>query len=720
MTVVDGEEARAAVPAAVMRVHALRAAGVGVVVATRVDGLPEVLHWGRDVGEVVPEDADDLVLAVARAVSPSAFDAPWPVTILPTEQDGWEGRPGIAGQVGGRPLVPVWRDVVVHVEGQLLVVDAASDEVALHSEFALDDAGVLRVRHALTNSGTADVEVQALEAVLPVGERAAEVLDLAGRWTRERTPQRRAMTDGVHVRESRRGRTGHDAPTLTVLGTPGFDDTTGELWAVHPAWSADSVHRYDQLAEARPVLGAGELLRAGEVVLRPGETFTTPDTVFVWTDAGLDGVAARLHDSLRARPGHPRTPRPVVLNTWEAVYYRQELEPLLALARVAADVGVERFVLDDGWFTGRRSDTTALGDWTVDADVWPQGLGPLVAGVRALGMDFGLWFEPEMVSPVSELAVDHPDWLLQDPGRTRTWRHQYVLDLARADVREHVLDRMSAVIGAHHVDFVKWDQNRDVVQTVHAGRVGLDAHTRGAYAVMDELRRRHPWLEIEACASGGARVDLGVLERADRVWASDSNDAMERLPIQRWTELLLPLELIGSHVGPEVSHTTGRHLDLDFRMAVSLFGSAGIETDVTRCSPAELDRLREWTALYKRERGLLHSGRLHHLELGDPGLATTAVVARDRSRALVRVARTVTGPRSLAVPLRLRGLDRERRYRVAPVTGLRVPKGVDVTRTPWIERGSVELSGAVLEDVGVRLPALAPGTALVLEVRATG
>ncbi|WP_439690556.1 alpha-galactosidase [Curtobacterium sp. SP.BCp] len=717
MTVVDGE-AQAAVPAVARRVHTVRRAGVGVVVATRVDGLPEVLHWGRDVGPVVPEDADDFVLALARAVSPSAFDVPWPLTILPTEQDGWEGRPAVSGQVGGRPLVPVWRDVHVHGDEQRLVVDAVSDEVSLRSEFELDDAGVLRVRHALTNSGTVDVEVQALEAVLPVGERAAEVLDLAGRWTRERTPQRRAMTDGVHVRESRRGRTGHDAPTLTVLGTPGFDDHSGELWAVHLAWSADSVHRYDQLAEARPVLGAGELLRAGELALRPGEMFTTPDTVFVWSDAGLDGVSARLHDSLRARSGHPRTPRPVVLNTWEAVYYRQELEPLLALARVAADVGVERFVLDDGWFTGRRSDTTALGDWTVDAEVWPDGLGPLVAGVRALGMDFGLWFEPETVSLESELARSHPEWFLQVPEHTRTWRHEYVLDLARADVRDHLLDRMSAIIEDLHVDFVKWDQNRDVVQTVHAGRVGLDAHTRGAYAVMDELRRRHPWLEIEACASGGARVDLGVLDRTDRVWASDSNDAMERLPIQRWTELLLPLELIGSHVGPEVSHTTGRHLDLDFRMAVSLFGSAGIETDVTRCSPAEHDRLREWTALYKRERGLLHSGRLRHLDLGDPGLAATVVVAVDRARALVRVARTVTGPRSLAVPLRLGGLDRERRYRVAPVTGLRVPKGVDVTRIPWIERGSVELSGAVLEDVGVRVPSLAPGTAIVLEVQA--
>ncbi len=245
----------------------------------------------------------------------------------------------------------------------------------------------------------------------------------------------------MHVRESRRGRTGHDAPTLTILGTTGFDDALGELWAVHPAWSADTVHRIDRLAEARTLLGAGELLRAGEVVLRPAEGFTAPETVFVWSDGGLDGLSARLHDSLRARPGHPVSPRPVVLNTWEAVYFRQELEPLLELARAAADVGVERFVLDDGWFTGRRSDTTSLGDWTVDAEVWPDGLGPLVDGVRALGMDFGLWFEPECVSPVSALAEAHPDWFLQDPDRARTWRHEYTLDFARADVREHVLDR---------------------------------------------------------------------------------------------------------------------------------------------------------------------------------------------------------------------------------------------------------------------------------------
>lgn len=716
MTVVDEDAAHTRPSDPTRRAHVLRAAGVSLVVVTAPDGLPEVLHWGRDVGPVGTLDTDELLLAVGRPVSPSAFDAPWPLTVLPTERDGWEGRPGIAGHVDGLPLVPRWRDVVVVSDDGRVTVTAVSAELRLWSEFALDAAGVLRVRHAVTNRRAAAVHLQALEAVLPVGERAGEVLDLAGRWTRERTPQRRTLTQGSHARESRRGRTGHDAPTLLVLGTPGFSNDAGEVWAVHLAWSADSVHRHDVLAEARPLLGAGELLRAGEVVLGEDETFTTPEAVFVWSDEGLDGMSARLHDSIRARPGHPRRPRPVVLNTWEAVYYRQDLAPLVALAETAADIGVERFVLDDGWFLGRRSDSTSLGDWQVDPAVWPDGLRPLVDRVRELGMEFGLWFEPEMVSPASELARAHPEWLLQRPDDdVRTWRNQYVLDMANPAARAFVLESMSAVIGGHHVEFVKWDANRDVVHAVHAGRAGIDAHTRGVYTLMDDLRRRHPSLEIESCASGGARVDLGALEHTDRVWPSDTNDAVERLAIQRWTEALLPLELIGSHVGPEVSHTTGRHLDLDFRMAVSLFGSAGIETDVTRLSPPELDRLRAWTALYRRSRALLHTGRLRHLDLGDPGLDGTSVVAVDRSRALVRVARTVTGPQSLAVPVRLRGLDRSRRYRVAPATGIGLPHGLDMVPPPWLGRGWVELSGAVLEDVGVRLPMLAPATAIVLE-----
>ena len=262
-------------------------------------------------------------------------------------------------------------------------------------------------------------------------------------------------------------------------------------------------------------------------------------------------------------------PRPVVLNTWEAVYFDHRLDRLTALADTAAELGVERFVLDDGWFRHRRDDTAGLGDWYVDEDVWPDGLHPLVNHVRGLGMEFGLWVEPEMVNPDSDLARAHPEWVREAPP----WRNQQVLDIAQPDAYAYLLERLDALVSEYAIDFLKWDHNRDLVGGAHA-------QTLAAYRLLDELRERHPALEIESCSSGGSRVDLGILARTDRVWASDTNDALERQAIQRWTQLLLPPELVGSHVGPPRAHTTGRTHDLSFRVATALFGHFGIEWDI--------------------------------------------------------------------------------------------------------------------------------------------
>jgi alpha-galactosidase len=697
----------------------LSAGGVSVVVHLPEHGLPEVLHWGRDLGDLTDRDFEQLRLARARPVSPSALDEPWPLTLVPGEHDGWEGRPAFAAHRAGRAQYPEWTVVgsgsETGVAAGTLHVRAEAPGLLLRSELHLDDAGVLRIAHEVTNTGDRPLSLAALEAVLPVDDRAAEVLDFTGRWTRERSPQRRTLAQGSHARETRRGRTGHDTPFALVLGTAGFDTAAGELWAVHLAWSGDAVYRHDALPEARTVLGAGPLLRPGEIDLAPGESFRTPDAVFVWTDRGLDGLGDRFHRSLRARPSHPRTPRPVVLNTWEAVYFAHDLDRLTTLADTAAGIGVERFVLDDGWFRGRRDDTAGLGDWTVDAQVWPRGLHPIADRVRSLGMQFGLWFEPEMVNPDSDLAREHPEWLLQ-PLTARAWRGQYVLDLTRPAAFEYLLASISAIVGEYRLDYIKWDQNRDLIEAVHDGRANVHRHTEAVYRLIDRLRMLHPDLEIESCASGGARVDLGVLERTDRVWASDTNDPVERLAIQRWTELLLPLELIGSHIGPPTAHTTHRQSSLDFRIAVALFGSAGIEWDITSCTPAELDRLRHGIACYRRLRGLLHTGTLTHPDTADTGVTATAVVDDDRSHAVVRVARHATGNRALATALRVPGLDPESRYRVSPVRELPVPRGLDAAPPPWLEHGSLLLPGAVIADVGLQLPLLAPGEALVLEI----
>jgi alpha-galactosidase len=697
-------------------VRMLRAGGVAVVVSLPADGLPEVLHWGRDLGELSADDLDQLRLARTRPVSRSALDEPWPLTVLPGEHDGWEGRPGLAAHRGGRAEHPRWTVAEVRVETGTLRVRAEAEGLRLDSELSLDAAGVLRLAHELTNTADAPLALAALETVLPVGERVGEVLDFTGRWTRERVPQRRVLAQGGHVRETRRGRTGHDAPYVLALGTPGFSTSAGELWAVHLAWSGDAVYRHDALPEAGPLLGAGPLLRAGEIELAPGESFRAPTAAFVWSDRGTDGIGTRLHRSLRSRTSHPRGPRPVVLNTWEAVYFQHDLGRLAALADTAAAVGVERFVLDDGWFRGRRDDKAGLGDWTVDPEVWPRGLHPIVDKVRSLGMQFGLWFEPEMVNPDSDLARDHPEWMLQplDAG-IRAWRGQYVLNLAHPAAFDHLLESISAIVAEYRLDYIKWDQNRDLIEAVHEGRANVHRHTEAVYRLLDRLRARHPSLEIESCASGGARVDLGILERTDRVWASDTNDPIERLAIQRWTELLLPLELIGSHIGPPVAHTTYRAAGLDFRIATALFGSAGIEWDLTSCTPDELKRLREGIACYRRLRGLLHTGALTHPDTADDGADATAVIAEDRSHAAVRLARHATAGRALAPLLRVPGLDLLARYRVTPVPELRAPRGLDEAPPPWLAHGLL-LPGSVLADVGIQPPLLAPGEALVLEL----
>ncbi len=263
---------------------------------------------------------------------------------------------------------------------------------------------------------------------------------------------------------------------------------------------------------------------------------------------------------------------------------------------------MERFVLDDGWFGSRRDDTRGLGDWQVSAQVWPEGLGPLVDHVKGLGMEFGLWFEPEMVNLDSEVARAHPDWVLgPQAGAPAPSRHQHVLDLANPAAFDHVLAAMSGLVTEYGIDYVKWDHNRDLHEAVRVDgetvdRPAVAAQTRATYRLMDALRERHPHLEIESCSSGGARVDLGVLARTDRVWASDCNDALERVAIQRWTGLLVAPERIGTHIGPPRAHTTHRDLDLSLRMLVALGGHAGLEWDVTTCSPAELGALGQWAA----------------------------------------------------------------------------------------------------------------------------
>ena len=481
--------------------------------------------------------------------------------------------------------------------------------------------------------------------------------------------------------------------------------------------------RVERSAATGTTVGGGEHLQPGEVTLEPGAAYSTPWVFFAAADDGLDGLAASWHTWQRSLPSHP-VEQPVVLNVWEAVFFDHDLGRLKGIAERAARVGVELFVLDDGWFRHRRDDSAGLGDWWVDETVWPAdqgGLSPLVEHVRGLGMRFGLWFEPEMVNPDSDLYRAHPDWVLATGDRVPLpERYQQVLDLTRPEAWQHVFERMDAVLSAYPIDFVKWDHNRDLLEA-GSGAVGgapvARAQTLAYYRLLDALRGAHPDVAWESCASGGGRIDLGVAEKVQRFWTSDMTDAVARQQIQRWTSQLVAPELLGAHVSSPISHTTGRTLSLDFRCATALFGSFGIEWDLTEAGDDDLDALAGWVARYRELRGLLHSGRMVRPESSDPAVLLHGVVAADGSEALLAHVQLDESTHNRGVSVRVPALDPTSSYTLAwegPVDLTRVSKSADLAvdgPTAGLPR-----TGADLATRGFWLPRRRPETVTLVRL----
>ncbi|WP_422116737.1 alpha-galactosidase [Brachybacterium sp. UNK5269] len=726
-------------PGATHRIH-LSAAGVSVVLDVTDGRLPAIAHWGAALGALGPEGLDAVCEAAVEPVANNAVDVPVRIGIIPQQSDGWIGRPGLSGS---RPDGSGWAPrlhtrtlalnelpvTAAHVEtgAGTLRCDLADEQLglAVALEVELLASGLLRMRAALTNTGETPYALDELTVTVPVPSDADELLDFAGRWAKERTPQRRAFTVGTHLRENRRGRTGPDAAHVLHAGRPGFGFRHGEVWGVHTAFSGNHRHLAEQTNTGARLLGGGELLLPGELRLAPGQQYRGP-WLYASYGEGLDAVAARFHRHLRSRPHHVSTRRPVTLNVWEAVYFDHDLARLTDLADRAAALGVERFVLDDGWFGSRRDDTSGLGDWVVSDDVWPDGLGPLIDHVTDLGMEFGLWFEPEMVNEDSDVARAHPEWIMApSPDRMPLpSRNQQVLNLSIPAAFEHVLGQMNAVLETYDIGYLKWDHNRDLLEaaTRSSGHAAVHEQTLATYRLMDALKQAHPGLEIESCSSGGARVDLEVLERTDRVWVSDCIDPLERQQMNRWTSQLIPLELMGSHIASGRSHTTGRLHTLGFRAASALFGHLGIEWDLARASEAELAELREWITLFTQHRELLFTGDLVRADRGETSLWLHGVVSEHADEALFTLAAVTRSGESHQERLRFPGLDAEALYRIRPLQIGERPSGLGAPA--WLRRAAdadgLLVPGAVLVRSGLAAPLLDPEQALLFSLRREG
>ena len=685
-------------------------------------GFPEVIYWGPKLSGKLPRVAANLT---RKPLPASKLIEYTPVSMIPEYGRGFFGHPGLQGHRGRTGWATQFQLHKVEQTEELLVLFGQDPVAQLHlkvSIFASAHSGLFRIRCAIENIGKSPYELEWLTAsCLPVPNSCSEVLTLAGRWSREFQEQRLVLPIGQYRFENRYGRTSHEYFPGLIIGDRGFGQERGAVFGFHLGWSGNWRWVIDRSPHGELLVQAGELFLPGEVVLEPGQFYETPP-LYVASANGLNDLSQQFHRFVRDRLVQfpdPAKPRLVHFNSWEAVYFRHDREALFKLVDLAAKVGAERFVLDDGWFRGRENDRAGLGDWDVDPTKYPAGLQPLIDRIEAAGMEFGLWVEPEMVNENSDLFRSHPDWILHlSPYHQPVGRHQYVLDLARPEVGDYLLNVLGRLLTQYPgIKYLKWDMNRDL--TLPGGKEGhpsVHDRTQALYELLRRLRERYPSVEIESCASGGARVDFGILEQTCRVWASDSNDAHERVRIQRGLSYFFPPIVVGSHVGPSIAHQTNRRLSLPFQCAVALTGHMGMEMDLRDLSPEELSMLQRWIARYKQHRSLIHSGVIRRLQTDDPAIYAHAVISPERGRFLVFVFFLDTTLNSVQGPLRITGLDPSRSYSLSLWEKPQTPSpAMKEFHSDLMSETGVAVSGEFLEQVGIVLPVGFPDSAVILE-----
>jgi alpha-galactosidase len=675
--------------------HMFRLDGGSVTYAFGVDGsgMLQSVYWGPRLSPT-----DHLQAAVPHELS--SVDSP--ASISAQEYPGWGG--GLYSEPTLKLAYPDGvRDVVLHyvshrIEGDAISVELAdiSRPIRVTLRYTIDPAtGIVGRSASIRNGGKVPVRLdQASSAAwsLPVGEDY-RLHYLTGRWAAEWSLQERPVTTGSTVIESRRGSTGHQSNPWFAIDRAGLStEESGPVWFGALAWSGSwriSVDR-DPIGDVRVVGGFNPFDFAYR--LKPGEALETPVFYAGYSGEGMGGASRLLHSFEKAKilPGGPAPKlRPVLYNSWEATQFAVDEKGQMALAEKAAKIGVERFVMDDGWFGARNSDKAGLGDWVVNRTKFPNGLTPLIDKVHGLGMEFGLWVEPEMVNPDSDLYRAHPDWVIAMPGRPRTeQRNQLVLNLARKEVRDHVLKVIDDLVSQNDIQFLKWDHNRNWSEP---GQPGVDPadqqklyvdYVRNLYWIIGELRKRHPKLEIESCSGGGGRVDLGIMGLTDEVWPSDNTDPYDRLTMQDGFSHAYTPAVMMAWVTDSPNWVNNRTTSLDYRFLSSMQGGLGIGANLNTWTDADFADAAKMVAAYKQVRRTVQQGDLYRLVSPENGSERSATfyVSPDKRQAVLFVFLHSSTKLDVLPRIRLAGLDPAKTYRIraidaAPAADDRVHSG---------------------------------------------
>lgn len=691
------------------------------------DNNPRIVYWGERLSAFHPENLASLDTGVTNG----GLDIAVPISLASENGRGYFESSSVEGHRNGQDWAAVFNHCKIEQQSHRLQIRSIDESAGLEfiSEFELDDkTAVLKTRNRLRNLKAGTFTVNRLAVTIPLPEYADEVCNFYGRWVREFQLNRQTLKHGGFIQENRVGRTSHEYPPSIMIGEQGFKEQSGQVWGFHLAWSGNHRIRADIDIRGRRTVQLEALYFAGEIQLAQNEEVATPWVYTTFSNQGLNGMSQQFHQYVRehiVRFPVQKT-RPVHLNIWEGVYFDHKPDHIIAMAAEAAKMGVERFIIDDGWFIGRDDDFGGLGDWYLDERKYPNGLAPVIKAVKDLGMQFGIWVELEMINKNSNLYRQHPDWLLQVEGYDQPEeRNQNVLDLCNPNVFDYLVERMDWLLGNHDIDYVKWDMNRRIVQGGHKGQAAVTKQTEAFYRLCDVLCKKYPNVEFEACSSGGGRIDYEVLKRSQRFWASDDNDALERQTIQRGMSYFYPPEVMGAHIGGKHCHTTYRQLDVSFRGLTALFGHMGVELDPVKEGEAERQGFSKYIALHKQLRELLHSGNVFRLDRQDPASLINGVVSQDQTQAVVLVNQLAMLDYLQQEPLRLPYLA-EGNYEISV---LDIPdvfkmgkcghlmKKLSDWLTNAIDGKPLIVHSDWLKKVGLTLPNLDPATAMLLQFR---
>ena len=691
-----------------------------LILACDESNLPQIVYWGKRL-KLSELEQQQLLKQLIRPVPQAFLDEDAPLTLVPLMGNGSFHLNALSGSSAGKNWAPQFKKVTELIATNnsltLCAIDEPS-ELELKIQLTLNQWDIIEENLTITNRSAQDYQLNELLISLPLDATVNEMMQFHGRWIHEFQTQRSQIDQPCYLVENLKGRTSNDNPPLLILGSSGFNQQNGNVYGFHLGWSGNHCYKVITVADGRKLVQLGEKLLPCEIILRTGESYTTPTLYASYSATGLNGFSNNFHDFIRQSGKfipHVLPYRPIHFNTWEAMYFNHNLAQIGQLIDRAADIGIERFILDDGWFKARNHERAGLGDWFIDFDKHPQGLKPIIDHVLRRGMEFGLWFEPEMVNPDSDLFRNHPEWMLQVQGYQQPLgRYQYVLNLAIPDAYNYIHQCIHDLLLHNQISYIKWDMNRDLVQAGTVGeQAGVHEQVLATYRLLEQLHKEFPAVEIESCASGGARADLGILCYTNRVWTSDCNDPYERQNIQRGFSYFFPPEIMGSHFGPAQAHTTNRLSTLEYRILTNFFGHLGFEQNLLELEEQDCQQLKHYLNLYKRYRGLVHSGNLFRIDTTDKGQNIYGVVNSEQTQALFAIAQNDFPCNMIAGKLRINYLDSSHLYTVKLLnaqenTGYLMKKSVPLCVEELV------LSGKIIAEIGIQLPIMHPQSILLM------